>query len=311
MEHSENNLLSSCRSNKNTKKKNWDVCSSFLILAPFILCAPSSWCPNCANLFHPSRHCHSFLLAILLLDWKNNRRWSVFHPTNTISGLASSIKFPFSSSGRIKRKFKHIGVNLSLQICFLFFFAQRHREVFPGLQTGPYLSLRETSIFVTLATKVGSSRWVTEQHPDSLLFLPLKIHQTCKKWLQYSHPLFSDSLVSSGGCCVKERTSQRAGNVENFFFISSLSRRLPHKRFQYEWLKKWVNSSSLSCLFTHFTVNNQHLWEFTDAVCQSLGKTVPNYGSNPKPQWLPHHTFTSVKWQSCRNHQLITATVGN
>lgn len=130
MEHSENNLLSSCRSNKNTKKKNWDVCSSFLILAPFILCAPSSWCPNCANLFHPSRHCHSFLLAILLLDWKNNRRWSVFHPTNTISGLASSIKFPFSSSGRIKRKFKHIGVNLSLQICFLFFLPKDTEKFF-------------------------------------------------------------------------------------------------------------------------------------------------------------------------------------
>lgn len=144
-----------------------------------------------------------------------------------------------------------------------------------------------------------------------------KYIKPAKKWLQYSHPLCSDSLVSSGECCVKERTSQRMGTCEELFedFFFFYFHRCPLDNPSKDSIvSDKRRSESFSSCFTH-SVNNQHLREFTDAVCQSLGKKrEPNYGSNPTaPVIAPSHPHFRQMTELLNPpaNQLITATIGN
>lgn len=120
------------------------------------------------------------------------------------------------------KKFKHIEINLSLQVYF-HFFPKTQREVFHGSKTGPYSSLRETSIFVTLTTKVASKRWVTE-HPVSLLSISKrnwKYIKPAKNGCSIVIPCVQTHWFEVEDAVTKKVHPKGQGHVENlcFYFI--------------------------------------------------------------------------------------------
>lgn len=179
------------------------------------------------------------------------------------------------------------------------------------------ICLSETSIFVTLATKVASNRWVTEQHLVPLLSI-CKTNSKNTSNLRKNGSSTAILCVQTHQCQLEDAVSKkqhprRREHVKNWIvFLFFLFHRCPVDNPSKDSIlsDKRRSDAFSSCLFTRSTVNNQHLREFPDALCQSLGKKKKksrlNYGSNPKPQWLPHPTLASVKWQSCRIHQLIS-----
>lgn len=171
------------------------------------------------------------------------------------------------------------------------------------------------SIFVTLTTKVASNCWVTEQHLVPLLSISKRNSKNTSN-LRKNGSSTLILCVQTHWCQLEDAVSKRQHprrweHVKNWILLGFFSfNHCPVDNPSKDSIvsDKRRSDSFSSCLFTRSAVNNQHLREFPDALCQSLGKKKrePNYGSNPKPQWLPHPTLTSVKWQSCRIHQLIS-----
>lgn len=110
-------------------------------------------------------------------------------------------------------KIRDRGVSLSSHVCFNFFpktqrkdfFMDRSVNLFFLWEEHPYLSLGPPRSHPTDGS-LSSTLFPSYQFPKEIL----RIHQTCRKMatVQSSSVL---GLVSSAGCCVKERTSQRVG----------------------------------------------------------------------------------------------------
>lgn len=181
----------------------------------------------------------------------------------------------------------------------------------------PYLSLWPPRWCPTDGS-LSSTLFPSYQFPKETL----KIHQTCEKMapLQPS-TVFRLTGVNWRMLCQRDnipedRNMWRTGLFRVFF----LFHRCPVDNLSKDSIvsNKRGSDSFSSCLFTRSAVNNQHLREFPDALCQSLGKKKKReraqlWQQPQAPVIAPSHPrFRQMtELSNPPANQLITATIGN
>lgn len=190
-------------------------------------------------------------------------------------------------------------------------YLETQTEVCHGLWTGPYLSLRKMSIFVTVATKVASTKWVIEHHP---CFLAINFQKNPKNTsnLQKNgcyHPLSLNSLESGGR---SKREYPRGGSMRKTCFLFhrstvDLQFHTPHKRFHHGATPNFPFSSPTPPLLTHTFGNS------LTSSSTSLKKRAQLWQHPQAPMIAPSypHFCQMTELSNTPANQLITATIGN
>lgn len=189
----------------------------------------------------------------------------------------------------------------------------RQTEFCHGLWTGPYLSLRKMSIFVTVATKVASTKWVIEHHP---CFFAINFQKNPEKYIKPSKKIAAVILWVWNHWCqvqdVQERISQRG---EQYRILCVLFHRstvdlhfpIPHKRFHHGVTPNFPFSSPILPFLTN-TFGNSLATSST-----SLKERAQLWQHSQAPMIAPSypHFYQMTALSNTAANQLITATIGN
>lgn len=170
------------------------------------------------------------------------------------------------------------------------------------------------SIFVTVATKVASTKWVIEHHP---CFLAINFQKNPKNRSNLQKKRPAVILWVWNHCCqvedVQERISQRGEHVENLFFFLfhgstvDLPFHISHKRFHYGATPNFPFSSPTPLLLTNTFGNS------LTSSSTSLKKRAQLWQHPQAPMIAPSypHLCQMTELSNTPANQLITATIGN